>query len=201
MKKVFDSFTRAQVAAIALGNFTPEVKAILKNENITHRDAIAFAKEALKYMKDEEATAEEEQEEEIDPETYFMPEDSTEPSENEKEQTPVQEPPVQQEQKQEAAQEPKKRTAAERMQMLKKLEDLTDRHTKTVRLLERIEGMKQCHNESEGVKVTLSSIDYNKFPDLTITKNLAVKLCINYVFEETQKQIAAIENEIENLAF
>lgn len=90
------------------------------------------------------------------------------------------------------------RTALERMAMLDKLEELKEKHEKTTQMLTRIAGMTKEHNENEGVSLR---IETPKFPNITISKNLAVGLCLKFVFEETDKQRRAIENEIENLEF
>jgi hypothetical protein len=213
MKQIFDLFTRAEIEIIVnTGKLSEEQKALFKREGIAQKEAINYAKEVLKYLPSDEAS---ETEEEFDEDTFFAPEEEqAEPTANFEE--VAQEQPEEETQPEEllqeiekvvseqpaqTAQEPQKRTgrtALERMMLLDRLEELKEKHDKTVQMLTRIAGMTKEHNENEGVSLR---IETPKFPNITISKSLAVGLCLKFVFEETDKQRQAIENEIENLDF
>jgi hypothetical protein len=213
MKQIFDLFTRAEIEIIVnTGKLSEEQKALFKREGIAQKEAINYAKEVLKYLPSDEA--EEFEEEEIDQENYFVPEEEeqAEPTANFEEVAQAEEETqpaellqeiekVVAEQPQQTAQEPQKRTgrtALERLSMLKKLDELNDKHLKTTQMLTRITAMQKEHEENEGVTL---NIHHSKFPSINISKNLAVNLCLDFVQSETQKQLKAIENEIENLDF
>lgn len=209
MKQIFDLFTRSEIEIIVnTGKLSEEQKALFKREGIAQKEAINYAKEILKYLPSDEA--EEFEEEEIDQENYFVPEEEeqAEPTANfeevaqEDEETQPEE--LLQEIEKVAAEQPQPeqkrtgRTALERLSMLKNLDELNDKHFKTTQMLTRITAMQNEHRENEGVTV---NIHHSKFPSINISKNLAVSLCLNFVQSETQKQLKAIENEIENLEF
>lgn len=211
MKQIFDLFTRAEVEIIVnTGKLSEEQKALFKREGIAQKEAINYAKEVLKYLPSDEA--EEFEEEEIDQENYFVPEEEeqAEPTANfeevEQEEEETQPAELLQEiekvvAEQTAPQQEQKRTgrtALERLSMLKNLDELNDKHFKTTQMLTRITAMQNEHKENEGVTV---NIHHSKFPSINISKNLAVNLCLDFVQSETQKQLKAIENEIENLDF
>jgi hypothetical protein len=208
MKQIFDLFTRAEIEIIVnTGKLSEEQKVLFKREGIAQKEAINYAKEVLKYLPSDEA--EEFEEEEIDQENYFVPEEEeqAEPTANFEEEAQEEEETQpeellkvigdvvnhpQQEQKRIG------RTALERLSMLKKLDELNDKHLKTTQMLTRITAMQSEHKENEGVTLNLHS---PKFPSINISRNLAVNLCLDFVQSETQKQLKAIENEIENLDF
>ncbi len=212
MKQIFDLFTRAEIEIIAnTGKLSEEQKALFKREAIAQKEAINYAKEVLKYLPSDEA--EEFEEEESDEDTFFAPEEEeqAEPTANfeevaEQTAQPEEEQPAELLQEIEKVvshpqQEPQKKTgktALERMAMLEKLAELKEKHAKTMQLLARIAGMKNEQKENEGVTVNIQN---PKFPTISISKVFAVDLCLNFVFEETDKQRRAIENEIENLDF
>lgn len=218
MKQIFDLFTRAEVEIIVnTGKLSEEQKALFKREGIAQKEAINYAKEVLKYLPSDEA-------QETDEEKYFADDNDQEDSKeddsdqdndtaptsnsNATETTAQAEEETQPEELLKVIgevishpqQEQKRtgKTALERMMLLDRLEELKEKHDKTVQMLTRIAGMTKEHNENEGVSLR---IETPKFPNITISKNLAVGLCLKFVFEETDKQRKAIENEIENLDF
>lgn len=213
MKQIFDLFTRVEIEIIVnTGKLSEEQKNLFKREGIAQKEAINYAKEVLKYLPSDEDTEFAETEEEFDEDNFFAPEEEeqAEPTANFEEVAQEEEETQPAELLQEiekvvaeqtAPQQEQKRvgkTALERMMLLDRLEELKEKHDKTVQMLTRIAGMTKEHNENEGVSLR---IETPKFPNITISKNLAVGLCLKFVFEETDKQRRAIENEIENLEF
>ena len=196
MKEFFDSLTRAEIEIIASGNISEELKAQLRQEGFSQKNAIAYAKEALKYIPEEEATIEEE----IDPDKYWTEEQTQEPTQAQEEEEETDEQKLYTEIEAVAPQQAgkKSKTAVERLSLLKKLSELEKKYLQTETILNKVIGLEEEHKENESVTL---QIMYEGRHAITISKNFAVAKCLSFAKEETQKQLKQIESDIEALEF